>query len=225
MTIHPTATAMIVIVLTISQVTINNHLTGDAAWYANEFLLIVQSFAALCLLWAAIPYKALFTKTVVAIWAAAVCSEMIIYPLWVIHSDLASYAMTCSTVIMSLSFLYVNTKSYTRVTSDIIRPGYIYQVRAVPKNLQDLIISIISLHPYGGTGVICDGWWYHYRHGKLVRDPLGMIPVKKCVILETRIEKPADRVALRGRIGDSWTWAKNCMTVLHPFARMGRFLL
>ena len=202
--------------LMIVQKSLNSLVSDENLWYASHYVQMLQSAAALCFLTAVIPYRKLFLKTVAGFWATMLVTDCLVYPLWFVHSELAGWSHGVQFVLTVVMFFYISIKSYGCVESDPIVTGYIYQVRAVPQGLQDLLLSVVYLRPFGGTGVICNGYWYHYRHGRLTRDSVTSIPRYKCVILKARKENPGDRESLDSRIGEKWTWAKNCATRLHP---------
>lgn len=202
--------------LMIVQKSLNSFVSDENLWYASHYTQMLQSAAALCFLTAVIPYRRLFLKTVAGFWATMLVTDCLVYPLWFVHSELADWPHAVQFILTVIMFFYISIKSYDRIESDPIVTGYIYQVRAVPQGLQDLLLSVVYLRPFGGTGVICNGYWYHYRHGRLTRDSVTSIPRHKCVILKARKENSGDRESLDSRIGEKWTWVNNCATRLHP---------
>lgn len=205
--------------LTILQSVINHTTTGDNLWYAEQFLSVFQTFVILCLLTTSIPYQHLLSKTLAALWAASTLADVIVYPLWYVGSPYASCVHYARVIFMLTVFVYISRKSYTRTESDKLETGYIYQVRAIPRNPQDMLLSILYLRPFGGTGVVCGEYWYHFRRGRIVRDKAAIIPRVKCVIIKTRTERPRDSEALNNMIGERWTWTHNCATILYPFSK------
>lgn len=211
-----------ILILSVAQLSLNQ-LDNELVWYASQFLELTQSASVLCFLTYYIPYRQLFTKTLAALWCASVTTDVLLYPLWFLHYDVADYAHTVQALLSIVAFFYICIKSYSKVPSDTVRDGYVYQVRAVPRRPQDMILSVLYLRPFGGTGVVIDGQWYHYRKGRLQRDEYSRIPLDKCVILETRKVKPGDRESLDSRLGEKWTWTRNCATTLHPLTVWHRF--
>lgn len=209
---------VVIALFMISQRLINCYVTGDVLWYASQFLSMAQTAIALIFLTCMIPYRKLLLKTLSGVWCAIAVTDCLIYPLWFIESEIASYSHCFQFLFSVIIFFYISIKSYTRIPSDPVMNGYIYQVRAIPDTFQDAILSVIYLHPFGGTGVICAENWYHYRKGRLERTDISQIPVKRCVILRTRKESADDKETLDNLIGKRWTWTTNCVTKLHPFS-------
>lgn len=202
---------------------VNGCANPNDLWYWHQFLTILNSTVALAFLTVAIPYRQLFAKTLAGLWFLSSLEDLTLFPLWLFHIDLASQGHALHVTSSVLFFFYICVKSYDRIPSDTIRDGYVYQVRAVPRRPQDMILSVLYLRPFGGTGVVVEGYWYHYRKGRLQRDEYSRIPLDKCVILETRKVKPGDRESLDSRLGEKWTWTRNCATTLHPLTVWHRF--
>lgn len=210
---------VVVIALCIAvQQTIDSFITGENLWYASQFLSMVQTSSALAFLTAVIPYRRLFLKTIAGVWCATLVTDCIVYPLWFVCPHVATYAHPLQFMVSVVFFFYICVKSYNNIESDIVVPGYIYQVRAIPANFQDVLLSVVYLRPFGGTGVICAGNWYHYRKGRLVCSPATQIPLNKCIILRTRKETTDDKTTLDNLITEEWSWTRNCVTLLHPFS-------
>lgn len=211
------------VTITVLQYAANELINDNNIWYAAQFIALLENTILLIFLTMFIPYRQLFLKTIAAFWCAASLTDTLIYPLWFLHYDTANIAYGSQLVLSVVAFFYICIKSYSKVPSDTVRNGYVYQVRAVPRRPQDMILSVLYLRPFGGTGVIIDGQWYHYRKGRLQRDEYSRIPLDKCVILETRKVKPGDRESLDSRLGEKWTWTRNCATTLHPLTVWHRF--
>lgn len=218
---HLNAPRLVMTILTMSmiQIVVNATVSGDNLWYAEQFLSIFQTFVILCYLTVMISYRQLLVKTIAALWAAFTLADVVIYPMWYFGCNHAEHAYFVRAVLVVTTYIYVCVKSYTRTESDKLEPGYIYQVRAIPRNPQDMLLSILYLRPFGGTGVVCGEYWYHFRRGRIVRDKAAIIPRVKCVIIKTRTERPRDSEALNNMIGERWTWTHNCATILYPFSK------
>lgn len=211
------------ITVTVLQYLANEIIKDENIWYASHFLCLVENTILLIFLTMFIPYRQLFLKTTAALWCAASLTDTLIYPFWFLYYDTAQVAYGAQFVLSVGIFFYICIKSYSRVPSDKVRDGYIYQVRSIPRRPQDMILSVLYLRPFGGTGVIVDGNWYHYRKGRMQRDEYSRIPLDKCVILEARKIKPGDRESLDSRLGERWSWTRNCVTTLHPLTVWHRF--
>ncbi len=202
-----------------SQQFVNYFISDENLWYVSQFLSMLETATSLTFLTAVIPYRQLFFKTVSSVWCTTSITDCLIYPLWFISSPIADYAHTFQFLSSVIVFFYICSKSYSRIKSDRIERRYIYQVRAIPHNFQDLVLSVLTLQPFGGTGVICGGFWYHYRHGKLQRDLTSRIPLSKVVIIKTRRQLHSDAPLLDSHISERWTWRHNCLTRLYLVSR------
>lgn len=209
---------MTIATLSLSQHLLNLYVDDEYIWYASSFVQLVTIFSVLCFLTAAISYRRLFLKTLSGLWCVAAGTDVLIYPLWFISSPLAEWSHVIQSSMSVAFFVYVSIKSYSRIESDPVESGYVYQVRAIPNGLQDMLLSVAYFRPFGGTGVIVDGKWYHYRKGRLQCDKIRMIPVNRCVIIRVRRELPDDKYLINQRIGERWSWIRNCATVLKPFS-------
>ena len=212
-----------IVIINLSQKLLNNYTSDETIWFASQLLSMVQLSAALMFLTAVIPYRRLFLKTIASMWCVSVLTDALIFPLWFYFPAAANYAHVVQAFLSVTAFLYICVKSYKHTESDTIRDGYVYQVRAIPRKPQDMILSIMYLRPFGGTGVVVNGQWYHFRRGRLERDDCDRIPLHKCVIVEARKAKRGDQESLDSRLGDKWSWTHNCVTTLHPLTIWHRF--
>ena len=215
---HPTRNLTILVILaslSIAQWYVDGFTSNAEYWKLNQLLSELQGCIVLWLFSFYISYKLLLFKTIVTLWAVMVTCSLAVYCMWLIGTPFTAPAMWIKSAAVVFYGIFLIRRSY-RIKSDPIEAGNIYLVRRIPDSTQDFLVSLVTLEPFGGTGVICDGHWYHFHRGIFVRSDIRCIPLDKCVILKSRPERlDTDKYALDQKLGEKWTWRHNCLTVLY----------
>ena len=89
------------------------------------------------------------------------------------------------------------------------------RLRGQPDGAQSLLISLLGVFgPAGGYALAVAGSAYQFRHGRLVRQPLGERH-KHMRAIPGRMAVPADLAALDALVGTRWRLiGANCLTLL-----------
>lgn len=161
------------------------------------------------------PWTNLRLKCLLAALAAYYASDIVLCLLWYalgVPSPLITLLVQGG-VFLGAALIYA-MRSY-QMPSDELKPGYLYCVRKIPSNTQDMLISMATSYgPDGAYSLYIDGHVYKFAAGRLVKRKVSQLPSNSYhVIRGGKIDqKLKDR--LDSLVGIKWSLKKNCLTVL-----------
>lgn len=188
---------------------------GSFVWQANDVLRAVGMSSALGLCVTLTPWRMLRIKCLLAAFCGYYLSDIALCSLWYAYGFPSPMAiLIVQGVAFVVSGAYYWLRSYD-VPSDPLMHGYLYSVRHIPANAQDLLISMSGLYgPDGGYSLYANGYLYKFSGGRLVRRKVSSLPAISYHV--TRGDKADDALVSRldSMVGMRWTLKENCLTTL-----------
>ena len=194
--------------------------TDSAAWMINDALRAV-SFAALAwLAYLLTPFDWLRGKWLMAATLGYSVADVAVCIAWyTLRAGGHKTAIVAQAVGALAGLLWLSCRPghlpAKTVSAAHLDPQRVYCLRGQPDGAQSLLVSLLGVFgPAGGYALAVAGSVYQFRHGRLVRQPLGE-QHKHMRAIPGRMAVPADLAALDALVGTRWRLiGANCLTLL-----------
>lgn len=191
----------------------------EIAWdiYSVTKQLQVSLFALYA--FSLIPYEKLAVKSLLAVWVITEFVDACNLGIWVLFQESYHYILAIKAVLSIIWLFYIGFRNYSR-ENDQLDDDHFFLVSCRPADFQDFLLSMIK-DPVGGSGVYCQGDFYHYRKGILQVHDQRYIKLAGNKYIIRRIRPiDQDRVNQFRKLPESkyaeWSLLYNCKTVLGP---------
>lgn len=196
-------------------------LSPEQAWVAADVLRAASMSAASLLALILLPWQMLRLKCLVAAMTGYYVADVLLCAAWYY------FGLTDPVIVgagQGAAFALAATvywlRSYRRPGPEVMRLGMAYELRAIPRRPQDLIIALAGLFgAAGGYAIWVNGTVYSYRHGILMATSIDRLPAGRYHVSQGVESTPELTAELESMVGSRWTWRHNCITVIAPIWR------
>lgn len=192
--------------------------TGDQAWMAFEYGLLLQLFAVCVVLYTKYGYSDLRVKYV----AFITCAWPVIQGyLFIIQEEysLDAYSKSAGVLIgCSLAWMFYALFRRYSLPSDDLTDDAVYIIAKPPESFVTFLASIFSRGGYGRYSYYVKGSVYHYKADKFRQTPFALYDkatdMEGAVFIRTNKNVEKAHLRLIKKLGSKWSLWNNCMMVL-----------
>ncbi len=190
----------------------------NVLWALNDVLQCLQINAILCWLFISLPYDKLREKCVVASFFAISAVETCYLLLFYFAGINGYWYCLIAQIAAGLTFpVWYWSRTYTK-QNDVLNQTHLFLLRRKPRNLRELIISMLSIGgPDGGYAIYYQEQVFRFRHGVFCVDDLSEFSgLQRHKLLEQyhiqQGARPSNQTlsALAGMYGTAWSYKNNC---------------
>lgn len=145
-------------------------------------------------------------------------TEVISFPL--LYLNISFLIEWIRAITLSIWFGYIIFRNGKACEAELNNKD-IFAIRSKPTGFQDYFLSLLDKYELGSYGLYYNGSYYHYRHGKMVKDSLRILKAQKDRFVVIKSKKYNQKIIdkIEKLVGSKWTIISNCYTKIRPLLK------